>query len=93
MNIFSDKKRYGAKYSIVESRKFSEEEKSEVTKAIVVASQYGNSCCFFMKNGTTVYIPMANDAKSDVGDAINLNNAEILILERPGDPRITRILG
>lgn len=93
MNLFSNLRVYGGKWSVRSSRKFSEEEKKMVTKAQVVESQYGNSCCFFMSNGTTMFVPMANDAKSSVGDTIDLNTAEILTLEKQGEEDIQRIRG
>lgn len=93
MNLFSSLKVYGGKWAEKSSRKFSQEELALVTKAQVVESQYGNSCCFFMANGTTMYVPMSNDAKSEVGDIIDLKEAEIVTLERNGAKTIQRIRG
>lgn len=93
MNIFSNLKVYSGKWSVKSSRTFSAEELSLVSKAQVVESQYGSSCCFFMKNGTTMFIPMSTDSKSEVGDFINLSTAEILTLEKQGETDITRIRG
>lgn len=84
---------YGGKWSVKSSRTFSQEELALVEKAQVVESQYGSSCCFFMKNGTTMFIPMSQDAKSDVGDMVNLQTAEIITLEKQGEVDITRIRG
>lgn len=93
MNIFSNLKVYGGKWSVKSSRTFSAEELALVSKAQVVDSMYGSSCCFFMKNGTNMYVPMSNDAKSEVGDFINLNTAEIITLEKDGEEDIVRIRG
>lgn len=93
MNLFSNLKVYGGKWSEKASRKFTEEELALVTKAKVVDSQYGNSCCFFMANGTTMFVPMSNDAKSEVGDIIDLKEAEIVTLEKAGEKDIQRIRG
>lgn len=84
---------YGGKWSVKSSRTFSQEELALVEKAQVVESQYGSSCCFFMKNGTTMFIPMSQDAKSDVGDMVDLQTAEIITLEKQGEVDITRIRG
>jgi hypothetical protein len=46
-----------------------------------------------MANGTTMYVPMSTDAKSGVGDIINLNEAEIVTLEKQGENDIQRIRG
>ena len=93
MNLFSSLKVYGGKWAVVASRKFTQDELALVTKAKVVESQYGNSCCFFMANGTTMYVPMSNDAKSEVGDIIDLNEAEIVTLAKQGEKDIQRIRG
>ena len=93
MNLFSGLRVYGGKWAEKSSRKFTQDELALVTKAQVVESQYGNSCCFFMANGTTMYVPMSTDAKSGVGDIINLNEAEIVTLEKAGEKDIQRIRG
>ena len=93
MNLFSSLKVYGGRWAEKASRKFTQDELALVTKAQVVASQYGYSCCFFMKNGTTMYVPMSTDANSGVGDIINLNEAEIVTLEKAGEKDIQRIRG
>lgn len=93
MNIFSNRKVYGGKWSVKSTRKFTPEELSMVTKAQVVDSQYGCSACFFMSNGTNIYIPMANDAKSGVGDTLQLAECQIVTLEKSGENDIQRIRG
>lgn len=93
MNLFSNLKVYGGKWAEKSSRKFTQDELALVVKAQVVESQYGNSCCFFMANGTTMYVPMSNDSKSGVGDILNLEEAEIVTLEKIGENPIQRIRG
>ena len=93
MNLFSGLRVYGGKWAEKASRKFTQDELALVTKAKVVESQYGNSCCFFMANGTTMYVPMSTDSKSGVGDIINLNEADIVTLEKVGEKDIQRIRG
>lgn len=93
MNLFSNLKVYGGKWSEKSSRKFSQEELALVDKAQAVESEYGSSCCFFMKNGTTMYVPMSQDAKSGVGDIVDLSTAEIVTLEKQGEKDIQRIRG
>lgn len=51
MNIFSKLQVYAGKWNLKASRSFEAEEIAAVNKAEVVASQYGNSVCFFMKAG------------------------------------------
>ena len=93
MNLFSGLRVYGGKWAEKASRKFTQDELALVTKAQVVESQYGNSCCFFMANGTTMYVPMSTDSKSGVGDIINLSEAEIVTLGKVGEKDIQRIRG
>lgn len=91
MNLFSNLKVYGGKWSVKSTRKFTTEEVALVDKAQVVDSQYGSSVCFFMKNGTTTYVPLSNDSKAQVGDVIQLSDAEIVTLEKQGEADIQRI--
>ena len=92
-SIFDAVKLYNTECEEVNSRKFTPEECAAVQGVSVVASQYGKSACFLMTNGTTMYVPMSNDAKSDIGDIINLNVAEIVTLEKSGEKDIQRIRG
>lgn len=91
MNIFDSLQMYAGKWSVKSSRKFSQEEKGMVSEARVVASQYGSSVCFFMKNGQQGFIPLSNDSTLRVGDLVDLEKAEILTLSRPGDADIQRV--
>lgn len=93
MNIFSNLRVYGGKWSVKSTRRLSNEELDMVVKAQVVDSQYGNSCCFFMKSGTTTYMPMSTDASSGVGDFLDLRNLEIVTLEKDGENDILRVRG
>ena len=47
-NIFASLRQYAGKWAVKSSRNFTEEEISAVSSNQVVASQYGNSLCFFM---------------------------------------------
>ena len=91
MGIFDSLKSYGGKWMPKAVRKFTQEEIAMVNRAQVVDSQYGLSCCFFMKNGSTMYVPMSNDSSKGVGDFIQLADAEIVTLEKTGENDIQRI--
>lgn len=93
MNFFSNKKVYAGKWSVKSVDKFTKEECDLVEKAQVVDSEYGNSCCFFMKNGTTIFTPMSNDSRASVGDILKMENLEIITLEKAGEKDIERIRG
>ena len=92
MNIFGTLKTYAGKWSIKSSRKFEEEEINAVSRAEVVPSSYGNSVCFFMKSGGNKYIALSNDATVGVRDTVDLRKAQLLTLEKEGEPDILRIV-
>lgn len=93
MNFFANKKVYGGKYEEVEVYQLSDEEKALVSKVKVVASEFGASACFFMKDGTTIYTPMDKNAKSGVGATLNVDTLEIVRLSKIGEKDIERIRG
>ena len=91
MNIFQGLQVYGGSWNVVNSRNFDAEEIAAVSKAEVVASEYGNSVCFFMKGGGQTYIPLSRDSSLGVGDSVDLTKAKVLQLHRDGSDDITRI--
>ena len=56
MNIFSNLRVYAGKWSVKETRNFTADEISQVSQAVVVPSQYGNSVQFTMVSGGLVLI-------------------------------------
>lgn len=91
MNIFSRLQVYTGKWNLKSSRSFEAEEIAAVSKAEVVASQYGNSVCFFMKAGGQTYIPLSTDSTLTVGDSVDLSKAELLTLGKDGESDINRV--
>ena len=91
MNIFAGLQVYAGKWNVVDTRKFNNEEKAMISRAEVVASEYGNSVCFFMKTGGQTYIPLSNQSTLGIGDEVDLNAAKLLTLHRDGSADITRI--
>lgn len=91
MSIFSNLREYASKWSEKARRNFSDEEKAEVASATVVPSQFGSSVCFFMKAGGQKYIPLSNTSKAQVGQSINLDNAQLITLGKPGEQDIVRV--
>lgn len=91
MNIFAGLQVYAGKWNVVSSREFNDEEKAAVKRAEVVASEYGNSVCFFMHTGGQTYIPLSNQSTLGIGDEVDLNKAKLLTLHRDGSDDITRI--
>ena len=91
MNIFAGLQVYAGKWNVVGSREFNDEEKAMINRAEVVASEYGNSVCFFMHSGGQTYIPLSNQSSLSVGDSVDLAKAKLLTLHRDGNDDITRV--
>lgn len=91
MNIFNGLQVYGGNWSVKSSRAFDAEEIAAVAKAEVVASEFGNSVCFFMKSGGMTYIPLSNTSTLTVGDSVDITKAELLTLHRDGSEDIQRV--
>ena len=91
MNIFSNLRVYAGKWSVKETRNFTAEEISQVSQAVVVPSQYGNSVMFTMVAGGQTYIPLSNDTTVAVGESIDLAKAQLVTLSKDGESDIVRV--
>ena len=91
MNIFSKLKQYAGKWQLSDSRKFTDEEIAAVERTEVVASQYGNSVCFFMKGGGMSFIPLSTQSNLGVGESVDMSTAKLLTLSKQGEDDILRV--
>jgi len=91
MNIFSALRVYAGKWSVKETKKFSQEEIDLVDRAEVVDSQYGQSVCFFMKAGGMTYIPLDQNSSKAIGDTVDLSQASLVTLSKQGEADIYRV--
>ena len=93
MNIFNGLQVYGGSWNVVaeKTRSFNEEELALINRAEVVASEYGNSVCFFMKSGGQTYIPLSKNSNLGVGDTVDITKVKLLTLHRDGNEDITRV--
>lgn len=91
MNIFNSLRNYAGKWSVKESRNFSQEEIDSVSEAYVVDSQYGNSVCFIMVGGGQTYIPLSTNSSLGLGDSVDVSKAKLLTLSRAGEADIQRV--
>ena len=91
MNLFDLLTRYAGKWNVSDSRPFSDEEKQCIERNEIVKSQYGNSVCFYLRDGGMCFIPCASDMKKGVGESIDLEKAKILTLSKKGEPDIMRV--
>lgn len=91
MNIFSNLRVYAGKWSVKETRNFFDEEIEQVSQAVVVPSQYGNSVQFTMVGGGLTYIPLDQNSDCAIGEVIDLNKAKLTTLEKSGEADIYRV--
>ena len=91
MNIFNNLRVYAGKWSVKETRDFTADEVSQVSQAVVVPSQYGNSVQFFMKSGGLTYIPLDQNSDCAVGEVIDLTKAKLTTLGKSGEADIYRV--
>lgn len=90
-NIFSNLRVYAGKWSVKNSRKFTDEEVAAVKSAHVVPSQYGNSVCFMLARGGQSFIPLSQNSTLSVGDNVDVSKATLLTLEKDGEADIMRV--
>lgn len=90
-NIFASLRQYAGKWAVKATRNFTAEEIAAVSSNQIVASQYGNSLCFFMKNGGMTFIPMSNTSTKGVGESVDLNTAKLVTLGKEGESDIYRV--
>ena len=91
MGLFDGKKLYAGKYSVKFVNAVSEDDKKVISSVSVVPSEFGLSACFTLVNGFKAYIPMNPEEKVEVGDELNIDNIEIVTLERLGSEDIERV--
>lgn len=85
MNVFDSLRSYAGSWVVTNSRKFNAAEKSAIVKNEIKAGQYGLSVCFFMRNGQQKFIPLSNQSTLNVGDSVDIDNCNLLTLERNGE--------
>ena len=90
-NIIASLRQYAGKWAVKATRNFTAEEIAAVSSNQIVASQYGNSLCFFMKNGGMTFIPMSNTSTKGVGESVDLNTAKLVTLGKEGESDIYRV--
>lgn len=91
MNIFSNLRVYAGKWSVKETRNFTAEEIAQVSQAVVVPSDYGNSVQFTMVSGGLTYIPLDHNSNCAIGEVIDLAKAKLTTLMKDGEADIYRV--
>lgn len=82
---------YAEKWSVKESRNFTNEEIAQVSHAVVVPSEYGNSVQFTMMTGGLTFIPLDQNSNCAIGEVIDLTKAKLITLGKNGETDIYRI--
>lgn len=91
MSLFDGLQSYAGKFEEKSRRNFTAEEQNAVIRAVVKLSDYGLTCCFFMKSGVRKYIPMSSNSKYQLGAVVDMTTAQVVTLHRDGDGDILRI--
>lgn len=93
MGILDSLRLYRGKWEESGRSNFSASDIEETASAKVVASDFGHSVCFVLKNGGMKFMPISNTSKASVavGDTVDLSKAEVITLSREGDADIQRI--
>ena len=91
MSLFDGLQSYAGKFEEIGRRNFTAEEINAVARAEVKSSDYGLSCCFFMKSGVRKYIPMSTNSSYQLGDTVDMETAQVVTLHRDGDGNILRV--
>ena len=91
MGIFDNLRVYAGKWSVKEVRNFTANEIAQVSQAVVVPSQYGNSVQFTMVSGDLTFIPLDQNSNCATGEIIDLTKAKLTTLEKRGETDIYRV--
>lgn len=90
-NVLLSLNSYG-KWSVKSSRSFNSAEVACVKNATVVDSQFGKSVCFAMVDGSTRFIPLSNkNENTETGTQVNVSEAKLVVLSKPGADDIMRV--
>lgn len=82
---------YAEKWSVKESRNFTNEEIALISQAVVIPSDYGNSVQFTMVTGGLTFIPLDRNSNCAIGEVIDLTKAKLTILGKNGEADIYRV--
>ena len=83
-NIFEGRKEYGAKWDIVNTRRFSEEELAMVESTVIEECNYGLCAKCLMITGKTMYLNLGKCSNGNIGEKVDLKDARIITLKRNG---------
>lgn len=91
MNIFNSLRIYAGKWTVKETRDFTDEEKAAISQAVVVPSKFGSSVQFTMTAGGITFIPLDQNSQLGTGELVDLNKAKLVTLSKSGKADIYRV--
>ena len=93
MGIIDSLRLYRGKWNVKSTEAFSASDIAGVSRAEVVASEFGKSVCLHLSNGGMKFMPVSSSSKVDapVGSNVDLTKCNCVTLGREGDADIYRI--
>lgn len=67
-------------WNVIKRRKLNKIERESIVSNLIIPGEYGNVVEFELKNGTKCFIPLSPDSIYGIGDSVDLNIIEILLL-------------
>lgn len=67
-------------WRVIKRRKLNKSEKDLINSNLIIPGEYGDIVEFELKDGTTCFIPLSQCSIYGVGESINLDEIEILLL-------------
>lgn len=93
MGILDSLRIYRGKWEVKSNEAFTSDDIQKVSRAEVVASEYGKSVCLHLVSGGYQYMPVSNSSRinAPIGAAVDLTKCSCVTLGREGDHDIQRI--
>lgn len=88
--MFAGRVNYGT-WEIKSCSPMSDYDKKMTKDAEVVSSAYGKSILFHLVSGAKIYMPVSNDCNPAIGQHINVDDIEVLVLAKAGEQDITKL--
>lgn len=93
MSILDSLRVYRGKWQVKSVKAFEDSDIKNVSRAEVVASDFGKSVCLHLSSGGYQYMPVSSSSKVEapIGSAVDLTKCNCVTLGREGDDDIYRV--
>lgn len=93
MGILDSLRIYRGKWQVKSTDAFTADDINKVSRAEVVASEYGKAVCLHLVSGGYQYMPVSSSSKVEapIGSNVDLTKCNCVTLGREGDDDIKRI--